>query len=134
MTLEQAQAEFQAATEAYAAAKRGVSNQRFAARHSMPNTLAFAEMVEYTAYHKWLRAHENVAALQPSPAPKLSAPKAVTATASVEPTPFLATKAVALAMIKPSESFDLLGHLEDRCRESEARVNALYGLAPPTRS
>jgi len=92
MTLEQAQAEFQAATEAYAAAKRGVSDQRFAARHLMPNTLAFAEMAEYTAYHRWLRAYGNVVALQPTPTPKPTvAPKPVVV--SSKPAPVAPAKA-----------------------------------------
>jgi len=78
MALAQAQAEFRAATAAYESAKRGVSDQRFYAQNRMPNSLGFAEMVEYTAHQNWLRAHEKLAALQPPPAQKpvtASAPK-----------------------------------------------------------
>lgn len=81
-TLEQAQADFRAATAAYETAKRGVSDQRFAVQNCMPNSLGFAEMVEYTAHQNWLRAHEKLAALQPAPAPKpvtTSAPKPASA-------------------------------------------------------
>ena len=128
MTLEQAKAEFRAATKAYAAAKHGASNQRLAAKHGMTNTLAFAEMVEYTARHAWLRAHENVVKLQPAaptasastPVPTVRKPVAVSAKAA--PTHW------ANGFAKRAVSLDLVGHLNDQCERSEARMWAMYGL------
>lgn len=93
MTLEQAQAEFEAAVEAHEVAKRGLRNQRFAAQNRMPHSLAFAEMVEYTARQNWLRSYKNLTALQPPPAPKpvtappQSTPKPVVAAIIAKPAP-----------------------------------------------
>lgn len=103
MTLEQAQADFRAATAAYEAAKRGVSDQRFAVQNCMPNSLGFAEMVEYTARQNWFRAHEKLVALQPPPAPKpvvaapQPAPKPVVATPAAPPASTTAQHATVIA-------------------------------------
>ena len=149
MTLEQAHAEFKAATEAYAAAKRGTENQRFAARHGMSHSLAFCEMVEHTAYHNWLRAHEKVVALQPAPAPRPTpAPKATVAVAPAKaaPKPTVASK-VATVAAKPASAIGepltvasienpsaYLQYLDDECRRSQNRVFARHGLQPRPRT
>lgn len=98
-------------------------------------------MVEHTAYHNWLRAHEKVVALQPTPTPK------PTITPKPALSPVKAAFALQTAVVKSSAattatktsasnagSFDFLGHLNDQCRESENRVYARYGLPPRPRS
>lgn len=148
MTLERAQAEFKAATEAYEAAKRGVSEQRFAAQNCMQNSLGFAEMVEYTTHQNWLRAHKNLTALQPPPAPKpvIAHPQPTPKPVVAKPA-LVATKPVASAStpmpVKPpavrvpdpqplivpeAEKSEMLLHFEDRCRDSELRWRRRYGL------
>ena len=139
MNLEQAQAEFKAATEAYAAAKRGTANQRFAAQHGMSNSLAFCEMVECTAYHNWLRAHEKVVALEPEPTPKPTiAPKPAPAPVKASTTaaaPRLIVygegEAEPLTCDTPS---DLLLYLQDRGERDQARMRSMLGLPPLPRS
>ncbi len=141
MTRDQAWAEFMAANEAYVAAKQGVSDQQFAVRHGMPNTLAFAEMVQHTAYHNWLRAHERFAALQPAPAPKpvvapvKSAPtlKAAATPAKIAPPVVRLPDPQPLTVPEAEKSKTLL-HLEARCEESENRVWAHLGFPPVRRS
>lgn len=48
--------ELKFATASLATARRTLADARNRARNGMANTLAFAEMVEHTAYHRWLRA------------------------------------------------------------------------------
>lgn len=133
MTLEQAQAEFQAATEAYAAAKRGIENQRFAMRHGMSHSLAFFEMVEYTAYHNWLRAHERVVALQPAPATRPTpAPKTTVAVAPAKASASAIDEPSTVASVESPSAY--LQYLDDECRRSQNRVFARYGLPSRPRS
>ncbi|MBR1131914.1 hypothetical protein [Bradyrhizobium iriomotense] len=67
------QADFMAASGDLAAARRGLADEQFKARHGMPHATAFATMRESTAFHRWLGIGEALAAVAPKPAPKAPA-------------------------------------------------------------
>jgi hypothetical protein len=117
--------DLKAASGDLALARRQLADERFKMRHGMAaGGLLFAESREHVAYHRWLRAHEAFAACAPKPRPA-SAPKPVPVANGPKPAPAPETSAPAL---------DLLGHLEDRCRDSENRWRARSGLPRIPRS
>ncbi|ABD08009.1 hypothetical protein RPB_3313 [Rhodopseudomonas palustris HaA2] len=80
MTREERFADLKAATSQLAAARRSLADQQFNARHGVAHNLMFATSHEHVAYHRWLRAHEALAATEPKP--PVVAPKApITASA-----------------------------------------------------
>ena len=48
--------DLKSATADLAVARQSLAEAKFCARNSMDNNLAFANSVEHTAYHAWLRA------------------------------------------------------------------------------
>lgn len=52
------------ATAELTTARQKLADAQFFARNGMPNNLPFAEMVEHTAYHRWLRASTALLANQ----------------------------------------------------------------------
>ena len=69
MTRDERFADLKAATSQLAAARRSLADQQFNARHGVAHNLMFATSHEHVAYHRWLRAHEAYAAIEPKPAP-----------------------------------------------------------------
>ncbi|WP_420132484.1 hypothetical protein [Rhodopseudomonas sp.] len=69
MTSDERFAELKAATSQLAAARRSLADQQFNARHGVAHNLMFATSHEHVAYHRWLRAHEAYAAIEPKPGP-----------------------------------------------------------------
>lgn len=142
MTRDQAWAEFMAANEAYVAAKQGVSDQQFAVRHGMPNTLAFAEMVQHTAYHNWLRAHEKVRRPPTGTRTQASGRTCQVRTDSQSRSYTCEDCATGCPLARPqpltvpeeAEKSKTLLHLEARCEESENGVWAHLGFPPVRRS
>lgn len=92
MTLEQAKDALNPAIDSYSAARQQLADARFCAANGMgASNLPFLEMQTHTKYHAMVRAHQNLSALQPPPAPKpvivppQPAPKPV-ATVPIAPT------------------------------------------------
>ena len=52
------------ATAELTTARQKLADARFQARHGMPSSLSFCELIEHTAYHKWLRASAAMLAHQ----------------------------------------------------------------------
>ncbi|PPQ44134.1 hypothetical protein [Rhodopseudomonas palustris] len=67
MTRDERFADLKAATSQLAAARRSLADQQFNARHGVAHNLMFATSHEHVAYHRWLRAHEAYAAIEPKP-------------------------------------------------------------------
>ncbi|MBB1089806.1 hypothetical protein HUU61_00740 [Rhodopseudomonas palustris] len=76
MTREERLADLKAATTNLTTARRSLADQQFNARHGVAHNLMFATSHEHVAYHRWLRAHESLAATEPKPKPSVVAPKA----------------------------------------------------------
>ncbi|MFL9503457.1 hypothetical protein ACJMQP_25655 [Rhodopseudomonas palustris] len=84
MTRDERFADLKAATSRLAAARRSLADQQFNARHGVAHNLMCAASHEHIAYHRWLRAHEAFAAIEPRRAPKPRGAAASTSTPQSE--------------------------------------------------
>lgn len=138
--LQQAFTNLQTAMRDHRNARNSLAHHRGLAKHGIPNALKHAVDDEHSAFCRMERAQGLYAALQPAPRPvppALRPAVVVTKTAPTAATKIPAKPATQITRAPTASntgSFDLLGHLNDRCKESQNRVWQRLGLSHARRS